>query len=171
VSTLDVILLVAVGAFMIRGLWRGVVRETIGLVALLLAGFAATAYAGPLGRTLVAREAVRPELASVVAGVGVFVATYVAANLLGLLLDRLARALLLGPLLRLAGMAFAGLKASVLLGLALVAGQRFAPSLLTPAQIAASRLARPMMDFATVVLDFGGEWIGAPTAATEGRAV
>ena len=169
-STLDVILLVVVGIFMIRGLLRGFIRETVGLVALLAAGLAAALWAAPLGEALVAREAVRPEIAPAMAGGGVFVATYAAVNLIGLLLDRLARAVLLGPLLRLAGMVFAALKGGLLLGLALVAGQRFAPSLLSPDDIAASRLAGPMMAFATVVLDFGGDWIGAATDVAEGAA-
>jgi len=165
---LDVILLVVVGVFMIRGLWRGFIRETVGLVALLVAGMLAALYAGPVGRDLVAREAVRPEIAPAVAGGGVFLAAYIAVNLIGLVIDKLARALFLGPLVRVAGMAFAALKASALLGLALVAGARFAPSLLTPGQLRESRLAGPMMSFATVVLDFGGTWIGAATEGTEG---
>lgn len=165
---LDAILLVVVGVFMLRGLLRGVIREAVGLVALLVAGIAATVYAGPAGRALVAREVVRPELAPLLGGSGVFLAAYLAATVLGLVLDRLARALLLGPLLRLAGMIFGALKASVLLGLALIAGQRAVPSLLTPAQLAASRLARPMMGFAVAVLDLGGDWIGATTGSAGG---
>jgi membrane protein required for colicin V production len=168
VSVLDVILLVLVGVFMIRGLLRGFVRETIGLVALLAAGLLAALYAAPVGEALVARGLVREEIAPAVAGGGVFLAVDVAVTLLGLLLDRLLRALFLGPLLRLAGMLFAAVKGGLLLGLALSAGQRFAPWLLTPAQLASSRLAKPMMSFATVALDFGSDWIEAALKTGEG---
>lgn len=167
-STLDVILLVVVGVFMIRGLLRGFVRETIGLVALLAAGLLAALYAAPASEALVARGLVREEIAPAVAGGGIFLAVDVAVTVLGLLADRLLRALFLGPLLRLTGMLFAAVKGGLLLGLALSAGQRFAPWLLTPAQIASSRLAKPMMSFATAALDFGGEWIETAFEAREG---
>jgi membrane protein required for colicin V production len=165
---LDVILLVVVGVFMIRGLFRGFIRETLGLVALVAAGLVAALYAAPAGEALQAREAVRPEAAPAVAAAGLFVGTYVAVNLIGLVADRLARALFLGPLLRLAGMLFAALKGALLLGLALVAGQRFVPAVLTPGEVEASRLAGPLMDFATVVLELGGGWIDGVVEATEG---
>lgn len=164
---LDAVLLVVVGIFVVRGFWRGFIRETVGLVALLASGIAAALFAGSAGAALVAREVVRPEIAPATGGAAVFLATWVGVNLVGLVLDKLARALFLGPLLRIAGMVFAAVKGALLLGLALLAGQRVVPSVVTAEAIAESRLAGPMMTLATVVLDFGGQWIGA---AHEGEA-
>lgn len=169
-STLDVILLAAVGLFMVRGLWRGFIRETVGIAALLAGGFAAAAYAAPAGEMLIAREVIRPDVAPFAAGSVIFIATYVAVSLVGQLLDRVARTLFLGPLVRVAGMIFAALKASVLLGLALLAGQRFTPWLITPAQLAGSRVAGPLMALATTALDAGDAWIGRAEGAIDGVA-
>jgi len=168
VSTLDVILLVAVGFFMIRGLWRGFIRETVGLVGLFGAGIAAAWYAEPAGAALAQRGAVGPEIAPVAAGGAIFLATYVAVNLVGFGLDRLGRALFLGPLLRLAGMAFAALKAGLLLGVMLIAGQRFAPWLVTPELVDSSRIAGPLMTGAARALDVGGAWIGRAMHVADG---
>ena len=49
-----------------------------------------------------------------------------------------------------------------------LAGQRVVPSVLTPGEVEASRLAGPLMGFATVVLELGGDWIGGIVEATDG---
>lgn len=167
-TTLDVVLLVVVGAFVVRGLWRGFILEALGLAALVLGGVVATFYAGRGAEVLVARGLVDPGIAPAVAGGGLFLGTYAAVTVVGVVVDRLARAIFLGPILRAAGLVFAALKAVLLLGLALVAGQRLAPGLVTPDLTASSRLAGPMMDLATRALDFGGEWLGKAESAVAG---
>jgi membrane protein required for colicin V production len=168
VTTIDVVLLVVVGAFVVRGLWRGFILEALGLAALVLGGLVATLYATEGAEILVAREVADSGIAPAVAGGGLFLGTYAAVTVVGVVLDKLARALFLGPVLRAAGVVFAALKAVLLLGLALVAGQRLVPGLVTPELVASSRLAGPMMDLATRALDFGGEWLGEAEHATAG---
>jgi membrane protein required for colicin V production len=168
VTTLDVILLAVVGAFAVRGLFRGFIREIVGLAGLVAGGLVAATYAAPAGEALVARDVVRPEYAPVTAGGGLFLATYLGVNLAGWLLDRLTRTMFLGPLMRVAGMIFAGFKGTLLVGLALLAGQRFAPSLLTAEQVDTSRLAMPAMALATMILEVGDAWLTPATDAARG---
>lgn len=159
-TAMDVLLLVVLALFTVRGFWRGFIRETMGLAALVGAALAAALFAGSAGEALVARDLVRARLAPVVAGGSIFLGTYVGVNLLGWGLDRVARTLFLGPLLRAAGMVFALCKGTVLVGIGLMVGQRVVPWLVTDERIAASRLAGPMLAITDAVLEAGGEWLG-----------
>lgn len=158
-SVLDILLLVVLAVFAIRGFWRGFVRETMGLAALVGAGLAAALFASVGGAALVERDLVPPEVGTAAAGVGIFLVTYVGVNLVGVGVDRLARRLFLGPVLRVTGVLFALVKGGALLGLVLMVGQRVTPWVLTDERLAESQLARPLLDLTTQLLDRGGEWL------------
>jgi membrane protein required for colicin V production len=160
VTTLDVLLLVVLALFAVRGFWRGFVRETMGLVALVGGVVGAALWADPLAVWVQAERLMPPELGPVAAGALVFVAVYVGLNLLGAGIDRLARRLYLTPVLRITGVLFATLKGAALLGVVLLVGHRVVPWIVTTERLESSRLAPPLVDMASSVIEAGGDWLG-----------
>jgi uncharacterized membrane protein required for colicin V production len=161
---LDLILLAVLAAFGLRGFFRGFVRETTGLLALVAALAGTALYAGRLAEELLARGFAEAELAFVAAGALTFLGIYLGVTLAGWLVDRLAHAVFLGPVVRAAGIVFAVVKGAALLGFALIVGQQWAPTVLTSQRVEASRLAPPMLAFARTLIAEGGEWLADPQA-------
>jgi len=161
---LDLVLLAVLAAFGLRGFFRGFVRETTGLLALVGALAGTTLYAGRLAEELIARRFAEAELAFVAAGALTFLGIYLAITLVGWLVDRLARAIFLGPVVRATGIVFAVVKGAALLGFALIVGQQWAPTVLSSQRVEASRLAPPMLRLARVLIAEGGEWFAEPGA-------
>jgi len=162
VSPLDVLLLILLVPFTVRGWWRGFCRESLGLVGLVVGALAAAATGPELASLLRARGFLPPVAALPVAWALILLAAWVAAGLLGLLADRLARALLLGGLNRLAGALFGSLKGAALLGFALLLTEQVVPSPTLTKLIAASRLGRPLEQVAVGVVRTGREFGAAP---------
>jgi membrane protein required for colicin V production len=162
VSPLDVLLLVLLVAFAVRGWWRGFCRETLGLAG-LFGGVLAAAAGGPqLAQALISRQLLPPELALVAAWAAIFLATWVLASLLGRLADRLARALFLGGVNRVAGALFGSAKGAALLGFVLLFAEHLLPSPALSKAVAASRLGRPLEQIAGSVVATGRELGSAP---------
>ena len=157
-TTLDVVLLVVLAAFGLRGFFRGFVRETASLVAIVAGVAGVVFYAGPLAELMMARGIAEAELALVAAGVTTFLAIYLAVTLAGWSLDRLARAMFLGPVVRALGIAFAIAKGAVVLGFALIVAQQWAPTVLDRERVARSRLAPPMVALARTLVSEGEHW-------------
>ena len=154
-NRVDVLLIVLLTPFALRGLWRGLCRESFGLAGLV--GGAATAGAiGPqLAGALVARDWLSPLVAGPTAFAGVFVATALVANLLGLLADRLVRALLLGGVNRVAGAAFGLAKGAMVGGFLLLLAEHLAPSRVLTGEVDRSTLGRPLVQLAARLLATG----------------
>src|SRR5439155_26080532 len=111
----------------------------------LSGGVRAAAAAGPtLAQALLARQLVRPGVALPLAWAAIFIGTFVVADLVGRIADRLVRALLLGGVNRLAGAFFGSVKGAALLGFALLLAARVLPSPPPERTIARSRLGRPL---------------------------
>jgi membrane protein required for colicin V production len=104
------------------GMWRGLVREIIGLAGWVVAFLAANLFAGPL--SVHVPDAVRtPELRVLAAFLAVFIAALVLATLMSILLSKLVKAAGLGGLDRSLGGLFGVARAGiVLLAFALAAG-------------------------------------------------
>ena len=119
--------------------------------------------------SVVGRGLLPPFPAMVAAFLGIFLAVYVGANLIGALADRLARTLLLGGLNRMAGIAFGLAKGAVVLGFGLSLIQRLAPSRAFDEMIASSQLGRPLTRFAELVVDTGRGLTVGITAAPPAR--
>jgi membrane protein required for colicin V production len=160
VTTLDVLLLVVLALFALRGFWRGFVRETMGLAALLGGIVGAALWADPLSVWAQTERLMPPELGPVAAGALVFLVLYVGLNLLGAGIDRMARRLYLTPVLRITGVLFATVKGAALLGVVLLVGHRVVPWVVTTERLEASRLAPPLVDIASSVIEAGGDWLG-----------
>jgi membrane protein required for colicin V production len=165
VSALDAILIAVLAAFGLRGFFRGFVRETASLVAIVAGAAGVVFYAGHLAELLMARGIAEAELALVAAGAGTFLVIYLAVTIAGWAIDRLAHAIFLGPLVRALGIAFAVAKGAVVLGFALIVAQQWAPTVLDRARLAQSRLAPPMVALARALVAEGEHWLQPETPA------
>jgi membrane protein required for colicin V production len=163
VNQLDALLLFIISIFALRGWWRGFCRESFGLFGLLGGAFVAAAGSPRLAEALASR-ALLPHLAALpVAFVVIFLAVAVAANLAGMIADRLVRAVLLGGLNRLAGVALGTLKGAAALGFLLLLAERVAPGSGLADLVGHSTLGRPLQRVASGVLEVGRELAGAST--------
>jgi membrane protein required for colicin V production len=152
VNQVDALLLVLLLPFALRGYWRGLVRELFGLAGLLAGAAVAGAWSLPLAAVLVARDWVPVVVSRPVAFATLFITTVVAARLLGLVADRLVRALLLGGVNRVAGAAFGFAKGAAVAAFLLFLLQRLLPNRGVQELIAHSTLGRPLLRVAEVVL-------------------
>jgi len=117
-----------------------------------------------VAQVLLEQHLVRPALAPVVGWGTVFVAIWVVAALLGRIAERLARALLLGGLNRVAGILFGSAKGAALLGFTLLLIEQTAPASRLSRMIAESELGRPLEHMAGTVAETGRELGIAPGA-------
>jgi len=156
-TTLDAVLLAALAAFGLRGFFRGFVRETTSLIAVVAATAGVVFYAGRLAELLIERGVAEAELALIGAGAATFLGIYLAVTLVGWAVDRLAHALFLGPAVRVLGIAFAIGKGAIVLGFALIVGQQWAPTVLSRQRVESSRIAQPMVNLARVLIAEGGQ--------------
>ncbi len=164
-SRVDVLLLVLLTPFALRGYWRGLCRESLGLAGLVGGAAAAGAISPQLAAVLVARHLLPPLAAGPTAFAAIFLATALAANLIGLLADRLVRALLLGGVNRVSGAAFGIAKGAMVGGFLLLAAEHLARSQALTDEIARSTLGRPLVQLAARLLA-----TGAHTAHADGQA-
>lgn len=132
----------------LRGWWRGFFREFFGLLGLAIGLWAASEYT-PLVSPWLAERVTGPEvLRDGVAYVSVFVAANLATNILGLLIDRIAAALLLGGINRAAGAVFGAGKAAAVAAVVLLFIHLFSPLATVDERVMASPLGRSMVEAA-----------------------
>ncbi len=155
-NQMDVVLLVLLVPFALRGLFRGLLREAAALVGLVVGVVVAADRWAELAPVLVDRFGVSPQTASIVAPAAVFLAVYLAAVLIGALAHRLARTLFLGPVDRTAGFVFGAAKGAAVCGFALLVAQRLVPGPTLSELIAGSRVAMPLMQMASTIAQHGG---------------
>lgn len=155
-NQLDALILVLATPFALRGFWRGFCREVFGLAGLLGGTLVAGAESARLAAGLVSRHLVSPLAARAVAFGGILVVTVLAANVAGLVVDRLVRALLLGGLNRAAGVIVGLAKGAAVCSLLLLAAERLAASPALDEVIARSSLGRPLVELAARLLGTTG---------------
>jgi membrane protein required for colicin V production len=150
-NTVDLVLVIVLAVFALRGYWRGFFRESFGLlalfggvaVALRLASVGA-AWLEPYGGPLVVREGV--------AFVLTFVVTHASINLVGFLLDQMAGAASVGGLNRAAGVAVGAGKGGALAAFVLLFLHLFPLAPTLDARLKESRLAPPFVQIAGSVI-------------------
>jgi membrane protein required for colicin V production len=155
VNQLDALLLVLLVPFVLRGWSRGVLREAFGVAGVVVGVLAAASIGAPVADDLAARGLVAPGRGGMIAASMVFFAVVVAANLAGRITDRFARALLLGPLVRVAGAGFGAVKGLAVLGFILLGVGHFARSPKIRSTLDHSTLAPPLAGVAHALLDAG----------------
>jgi membrane protein required for colicin V production len=102
---LDYAVFGVMGASILWGAWRGLVREVISVAGWVIAFLAANLFAGPLGESL-PQSIPGPELRVLVAFIGIFLLSLIGTTLVALLLSKLAKAAGLGGLDRALGALF-----------------------------------------------------------------
>ena len=151
-NQVDALLLILLIPFALRGYWRGFCRESLGLAGLIGGAAAAGALSPQLAAAFVARHLLSPLVARPVAFAAIFVAVTLAANILGLLTDRLVRALLLGGVNRAAGALLGFAKGAAVCGFLLLLLEHVVPSPALQEEIGRSRLGQPLVRFAAALL-------------------
>jgi membrane protein required for colicin V production len=122
VSWLDWAVAGVLAISVLAGMWRGLVREIIGLAGWVVAFLAANLFAGPLSAHVPA-VVPTPELRTLAAFLAVFIGALVVATLMSILLSKLVKAVGLGGLDRSLGGLFGAARAAILvLALSLAAG-------------------------------------------------
>ncbi len=100
---LDIGILTVLAGFLIKGVWRGLLREVCELAGLLLGALIAFRFHAPLGDVLMSVFEISSRFAAVAAFALLFISTVLFFALLGYLLSRFVRLLFLGGLNRVAG--------------------------------------------------------------------
>lgn len=144
---LDILFIIIIGIFTTRGFFRGIVREAISLVAIVLAFTLASRYHGVLAPHLgvyISNEATIRGISYVLVFLGVLIVCWLIAKLLRQMLE----IALLGWADRLAGLAFGLLEGTiVVLMTLLVLGSFFKNADFMKESIIAPK-ARPMLGYA-----------------------
>jgi membrane protein required for colicin V production len=152
VNPVDLLLFVLLAACAVRGFVRGLFREVMGLAGLVLGTWAAMLYyerAAALMRQYALED---PMAAQVVAGVVIFLVVNVASHVVAVLLDRLARAVYLTSVTRMAGAVVGIGKGAVLVSFLLLFLRAFAPVPGVAEVIGESTLGAPLAEAAERLL-------------------
>ncbi len=144
-NLVDILILAVLLVFLVKGALRGLLREVCSLLGLLLGGFLAFRYQGPLAEVIVRALDWPTQVCLVIAFLLVFFACIALFAVLGFLLSRFVKMLFLGGLNRVAGAFFGLVQGVLLLAIILFAlSLRPLPWGLTPV-LRASQLAPPLV--------------------------
>jgi membrane protein required for colicin V production len=147
-NAVDIVLVVVFALCALRGYWRGFFREFFGLLGLAVGGLAAVRFA-PEGVQFLEQHLTLPEpILAGVAFAGIFVIVHTAVNIIGLLFDRLAKAIFLSGINRFAGAVFAAGKGAVVMALLLFGLHLFQRFPELDQQIMSSTIGRPLVQAA-----------------------
>ncbi|MGH7803759.1 MAG: CvpA family protein, partial [Candidatus Binatia bacterium] len=144
VSGLDIVVLAIVAVLGLRGLFRGFIREAFAVVAWVGGILLSFLFAKELAPVVADAIGVSAPFDRAIAGVAIFLGVYVVVEIVARILRRIAHAIFLGPVDRVAGLLLGAAKAALLCGLAFwLAVQRFGPE--TRARIEASPVAAAVL--------------------------
>jgi membrane protein required for colicin V production len=115
VNWVDALVILTLAAAFWGGYRNGLVRELVGLAAVVLAWFAAVAFAGPAAEWIAGHWALSPSVARVAAFWTVFLGVFVAIRAAGWLLDRVTKLPVLNIVSGIGGGLAACVKALILL--------------------------------------------------------
>ncbi len=152
-TALDAVLLLLLLLFAARGYWRGFLREALGLAGLVLAGILVVGWSEPIAAALAGNLGMSTLTARLVSAVGLALAVFLVVRLAGGMVARLTSALFLRPIDRVAGVGLGMAEGTILLGLALAATVRVAPSSQVSHEIGSSRVAQPLLGVAERVVE------------------
>ncbi len=154
-NVIDAAVVIVILLAALRGYWRGFLRELFGFAALVAAVVAAMQWSGAAAELLIGRVPGPDAVRQAVAFTGVFLAADVVVNLVGLIFDRLAAALMLTGVNRAAGSLFGAAKGAAVMAAVLLFIYLFPPTSKLDEKILTSSLGRPLMNAAGDVLRLG----------------
>ena len=152
---LDIAIIVVWIIFLIRGIWRGLLREICSLAGLILGAVLAHNFSASLGKILMETFGVPQVVSSISAFLAIFLVTVMLFGLLGSLLSKFVKMMFLGEVNRLAGGLFGIGEGVVLVAIALfvttsvISTPRFLQPLLEK-----SELATPLVELGKKAFDF-----------------
>jgi membrane protein required for colicin V production len=159
---LDIVLAILLILSAINGFVKGFVEELAGLVALILGIWAALRFSDRVAQWLIDQFNWTFEHLNIIAFFITFILVVILVNLIGSWVNKMVKAVSLGFINRLAGLAFGVIKGALVLSIFLVIFNKFDQDihLINQNVKATSRLYNPLKDFAPGVfpfLDFWGE--------------
>jgi membrane protein required for colicin V production len=118
----DLVAISLLGLAALRGVWLGLVREVVSVVALVVACVAVRVFAAPAGDLLLAQTPLDldPRVATVLGGLGIAVAVLLVGAIVGRVMRSGARAVGLGWLDRSAGGVLGAAEGALVVGLLLL---------------------------------------------------
>jgi len=121
----DIIVLAVVGVLMLLGLWKGLVRQIIGLAG-VAAGYAiAIKFYGPLAAKFL--TGFRLAMGHVISFLAIFIACIIAASIIGWIAEKLMNTAGLGILNRIAGGILGAMKGYLIVSVAVMMMVSFLP--------------------------------------------
>jgi membrane protein required for colicin V production len=155
-SSIDIALIGLLALATLRGLWRGLIRECFGLIA-LIGGLAAALKLSNTGAAVFGgTTGLPPATVAAIAFIAIFMVVHGGVSLVGFALDRVTGARV-RAFSRLAGAAFGLAKGSVVLAFVLLFLDLFPVIPEIKPQLRTSQLARPLVSFAETIVRAGAE--------------
>ena len=153
----DILIIVVLGYCMIRGIFRGLIKEVASIVGVLAGFYAAYAYHGTVAQSL-SRWIVLPAYRSIVGFVLVFCGVLFVITLMGILIRMVIKAALLGVVDRILGAVFGAIKAVLVVTLVYILLVTFSP-VGGMTFIRDSKLAPPVVAIGRVIVEVMPEGI------------
>lgn len=119
-NILDLIILLPIAYFVFRGFSRGIIREILSLVGIILAVFITFRYMDPVSGLISPLFDESSDIVPLVAGILLFIVTLLCVHLCTLLLEKFMKVLHLNFLNRISGALFGGLKSAVVISACLL---------------------------------------------------
>jgi membrane protein required for colicin V production len=121
----DIIVLAVVGVLTLLGLWKGLVRQVVGLAGVAAGYVTAMKFYGPLAAKFL--TGFRPATGKVISFLAIFIACIVAASIVGWIAGKLMGAAGLGILNRVGGGILGGAKGCLIVSVAVMMLIAFMP--------------------------------------------
>jgi len=158
-NLLDIAILVLLAGFVLKGLWRGLLRELCSLCGLFGGVFLALRYHAPLAELLMEAVDWPGQLCVVIAFVALLLLTVIFFGLLGFILSRFVKLLFLGGFNRVAGALFGLLQGALLLTLVLYGLSLSSLPEPLKSQFQRSQLTPPLVRFGDTLVHQGGRML------------
>jgi membrane protein required for colicin V production len=124
---LDVIFVCIIGFYLIRGLFRGFIKEIFSIIGVFVGFFVAVSYYGFLSQYLI-RWISHPSYLPLISFFTIFLFVYLFISILGVIIKYLLRITILGWVDRLFGLLFGAAKGALFASIILVVLTAFFPS-------------------------------------------
>ena len=156
----DIFILLTLGFFLLKGALRGLLREICSLLGLILGGVLAFTFHLPLAQVAQDHLGVPSTIAVWGTFLLVFLTVVAIFAVLGFVLHRFVKIVLLGGVNRVSGALFGVVQAVVLLAMIVLAVQSSLAPESGRRMVAESHLAPPFVDLGVSLLEGGRELVG-----------
>jgi len=168
-NAFDLVIVIAFVPALVNGISKGLVRQVASLVAIVLSVWLASRFTSVLSEWLRTSLSVSDGLLDIISFVLILIAVAIAVNALAGIVVKLIKVVMLGWLDKLLGIAFAVLKAALVVGLLLILFNALNDSLkLVPQEVLdSSLLYAPLNEFANAIFPYLRGLFGQGTEAAD----